>query len=257
MSKEPSSKPARDPQRTRARILHAAEVLFANRGYAATRVQEIADRARINKRMLYHYFGNKLGLYEAVATLNFREILEGAARAGGRAFASEGPVAGLAALIAAYFDAINAHPRYMKFLAWESAAGWTVMNGIEHGALDELRTTFIEILRAGIRGGEFDASVEPESAWSYLVGVPAFYFIYRPRLQLYWEGDLSEPEMVASFRQEIIHFALKAVGARPDPYLLARVTRSDAAGAVALSRRRGGRGERPGRDQQAEPAAAR
>ncbi len=57
----------RDPERTRARILDAAVKEFSARGFAGARVDAIARRARVNKRMLYHYFGDKAAL--------FREIL--------------------------------------------------------------------------------------------------------------------------------------------------------------------------------------
>jgi AcrR family transcriptional regulator len=56
----------RDPDRTRARILKAALVEFAAHGYAGARVDAIARRAKGNKRMLYHYFGNKQALFSAV-----------------------------------------------------------------------------------------------------------------------------------------------------------------------------------------------
>jgi AcrR family transcriptional regulator len=51
--------------RTRARILDAAEKVFAEKGLAGARVDEIADRAAINKRMLYAHFGGKEALYKA------------------------------------------------------------------------------------------------------------------------------------------------------------------------------------------------
>jgi AcrR family transcriptional regulator len=57
---------ARDPQRTRERILAAALREFSARGLAGARVDRIARRARINKRMLYHYFGNKDGLFREI-----------------------------------------------------------------------------------------------------------------------------------------------------------------------------------------------
>src|ERR1017187_10732662 len=56
----------RNPERTRERILSAASREFAERGFAGARVDAIARRAAINKRMLYHYFGNKEGLFKAV-----------------------------------------------------------------------------------------------------------------------------------------------------------------------------------------------
>ena len=57
---------ARNPARTRARILSAALKEFAAQGFAGARVDAIARRASINKRMLYHYFGDKEGLFRAV-----------------------------------------------------------------------------------------------------------------------------------------------------------------------------------------------
>jgi AcrR family transcriptional regulator len=56
----------RNPERTRERILAAALHEFAARGFAGARVDVIARRAPANKRMLYHYFGDKSGLFRAV-----------------------------------------------------------------------------------------------------------------------------------------------------------------------------------------------
>jgi AcrR family transcriptional regulator len=51
---------------TEARILDAAEVAFARRGLAGTRVREIADAAGVNGATLYNYYPSKDALYEAV-----------------------------------------------------------------------------------------------------------------------------------------------------------------------------------------------
>lgn len=56
----------RNPQRTRQRILAAALKEFAAKGFHGARVDLIASRANINKRMLYHYFGDKEALFKAV-----------------------------------------------------------------------------------------------------------------------------------------------------------------------------------------------
>ena len=65
----PPKKPAtalRNPERSRERILFAALKEFAAKGFAGARVDAIARRANINKRMLYHYFGDKEELFKAV-----------------------------------------------------------------------------------------------------------------------------------------------------------------------------------------------
>lgn len=59
---EPSDR-RRDAERTRAEILAVATAEFADRGYDGARVDEIADRTRTTKRMIYYYFGGKKQLY--------------------------------------------------------------------------------------------------------------------------------------------------------------------------------------------------
>jgi AcrR family transcriptional regulator len=71
----------RDPDRTRGRILAAAIAEFAASGLAGARVDAIARRAGSNKRMLYHYFGDKEGLFRAVLRWKIGErqaLFEGA-----------------------------------------------------------------------------------------------------------------------------------------------------------------------------------
>jgi len=57
---------SRDPVRTRQRILRAARREFVSKGFPGARVDAIAGAASVNKRMLYHYFGDKEALYRAV-----------------------------------------------------------------------------------------------------------------------------------------------------------------------------------------------
>lgn len=61
----------RNPERTRQAILKSAGEELAQFGVAGARVDRIAAAAGVNKRMIYHYFGSKDGLCEAV----FRHVL--------------------------------------------------------------------------------------------------------------------------------------------------------------------------------------
>ena len=63
----------RDPDRTRSRILEAALKEFSKGGFAGARVDSIVRRAKVNKRMLYHYFTDKEGLFRAVLRHKIRE----------------------------------------------------------------------------------------------------------------------------------------------------------------------------------------
>jgi AcrR family transcriptional regulator len=66
----------RDAERTRAELLEVATAAFAESGFSGTRVDEIAERTRTTKRMIYYYFGGKEQLYLAVLENAYRSIRE-------------------------------------------------------------------------------------------------------------------------------------------------------------------------------------
>jgi AcrR family transcriptional regulator len=64
----------RNPDQTKEQILQAAIGEFAANGLGGARVDTIAERAKANKRMIYHYFENKEGLFQAVLERAYEEI---------------------------------------------------------------------------------------------------------------------------------------------------------------------------------------
>lgn len=99
----------RDPARTRERILGAALKEFAARGFAGARVDRIAQRARVNKRMLYHYFGNKEDLFRAILRLKVAD----------RAWIEQAP-ADLGDLLAYWFRLASDDVDWVRLIQWEA-----------------------------------------------------------------------------------------------------------------------------------------
>src|SRR6187200_3680066 len=71
--------PSADPQPTRDRVIAAAAVEFAARGFDGAKVDRIAARARVNKAMLYYHFKNKADLYRAILRDLFQSMAEAVA----------------------------------------------------------------------------------------------------------------------------------------------------------------------------------
>ena len=53
-------------QQRRAQLLDVSRELFAERGFEATSIEEIANRAGVSKPIVYEHFGSKEGIYEVV-----------------------------------------------------------------------------------------------------------------------------------------------------------------------------------------------
>ncbi len=60
---------------TEHRILLAAEQVFLEKGMAGARMQDIADRAGINKALLHYYFRSKEKLFDAIFEANFKQFI--------------------------------------------------------------------------------------------------------------------------------------------------------------------------------------
>jgi len=71
---------ARDAAATQQRIIDAATDEFAAHGISGARVDEIAAKADVNKRMLYYYFGSKEQLFREILR---RKLAERVAEAAG------------------------------------------------------------------------------------------------------------------------------------------------------------------------------
>src|SRR5436309_12137627 len=59
----------------RAQLIDVGRVVFAKRGYEATSMEEIADRAKVSKPIVYEHFGGKEGLYAVVVDREVEHIV--------------------------------------------------------------------------------------------------------------------------------------------------------------------------------------
>jgi AcrR family transcriptional regulator len=110
-------KQIRDPDATRARILSAARHEFAGKGLGGARVDKIATRARANKRMMYHYFGNKEDLFRITL-----EEAYAAFRAAEAALAIEKdePIIAMSRLVAFTWSYYLEHPEFITLVNTEN-----------------------------------------------------------------------------------------------------------------------------------------
>ena len=112
---------------SRAGLIESALTLFAARGYEAVGVQEIAATAGVTKPTLYHFFGSKLGLLEALLG-QYAAPLDDAVVAACAAYRHD-LAATLDLLARAYLDFVAHCPQYYRF---ELACGYAAKAGDPH-----------------------------------------------------------------------------------------------------------------------------
>jgi AcrR family transcriptional regulator len=142
--------PAKLP--TKQRIEQAALQLFAAKGFEATGIRELADRAGLSTSALYHYMGSKDELLVAFMVESMTELTKvtAAALAG-----ADGPAAQLAALVRAHvgFHTLDAQRSLVsddELRAVSDAAFTKVMQ-----LRDGYERLWAQTLEDGRRTGEF------------------------------------------------------------------------------------------------------
>ncbi len=96
----------------RNNILACALRLFAAKGYDAVGVQEIVDAAGITKPTLYHYYGSKYGLLEALLAEHFSQLN---LRLGLAAFYKHDLPATIEETTRAFFQYARENPTFYRF----------------------------------------------------------------------------------------------------------------------------------------------
>ena len=133
---------------TRAAILAAARAEFSAKGLSGARVREIAERAGVNKQLLYYYFGSKDDLYRAALEAVYAEIreLERGLNLGGLP-----PLEAMEALIGFSFDYLARHPDFIGMLNHENAHG--AQHVRQSSAIRATNSPLIELIAATLKRG--------------------------------------------------------------------------------------------------------
>ena len=204
----------RDPEATKLRILAAATQEFAKFGLGGARVDHIAARAKSNKRMLYHYFGNKEDLF--TRTL---EDAYGAFRTAEAALELEkdDPVTALQRLMRFTFDYYLANPEFITLVNSENLHKARHIKGST--AMDAMNKTFVSrmkyLLTKGADAGVYLPGLDAVQILITVSGLGFHYLTNRYTGAIVYGRDLQSPEALRDRTKFNVEAILRIV-CRPD-----------------------------------------
>jgi TetR/AcrR family transcriptional regulator len=163
--------------RTKARIFRAGAELFAAKGPAGARVDEIAQLAGVNKERIYAYFGSKGGLYREV-------LIDVYARAAHNkrllALTEDDIETMTGTVVDTFFEIHEENPSFWRLLSWENLNGGSGLRAIDW---QQIRSAYIAHLQAlytiGQKRGVFRADVDFTTYLMLLFSMTYFYFSNR------------------------------------------------------------------------------
>lgn len=196
----------RDAEKSKQRILAAAEQEFADKGFFGARVDEIAEQAKINKRMIYAYFGDKEGLYKQVLSTVYRRM-EG----------SEQPLVDsgysgvelVREIISAYFAFLKSNPSVVSILMWENLNRGRYLNEIESSRIERSTSQyFVRKLEEGKKDGTFRADIDAWHTVLSMITTCFANFSNQYTLSKLFHTDLSDEDMIEQRKQYTIQMIL-------------------------------------------------
>ena len=182
----------RDAERTRADLLTIATQVFAEDGYSGARVDEIAERTRSTKRMIYYYFGGKEQLYLAVLEQAYTSIR---AAEGNLALDDLAPVDALRQLAELTYDHHREHPDFIRLVSIENIHRGEFIRRIH--SLPSLSTPLVSrldrLLAAGRATGQFRSDVDAVDVHMVISAYCVFQVANQHTFRYLFGRDLTAP----------------------------------------------------------------
>jgi AcrR family transcriptional regulator len=173
MTVSPARARRRDAAATREALLTAGAELFAERGYDGVPVAAIAGKAGVNKAMINYHFGGKRGLYLAIVSTTFADII---GRVEALADSPRPAPEVLRELIAAVGElATRRHPHFCSMMLREVVAGG---KNLDPNLIDKparVLGAVQRIIERGVAAGDL-RPVDPLLTHLSLVGSLVFFF---------------------------------------------------------------------------------
>ncbi len=202
----PAQRP-RNPELTKSDILVAAREEFCEFGLDGARVDRIAERASANKRLLYHYFGNKEALYEAVLIDAYREIREGEMKLH---LGDLAPVAAMQRLVEFTFDHFRDNPWFIRLLATENILRAEYVRRVAE--IPRMHSPIVDLLRSVLAAGQdeglFRSGIDPVHLYISIAGVSYFYFSNIHTLSVIFRVPLHSKKEMAARRSHVVEVIL-------------------------------------------------
>lgn len=207
-----ASAPAAGGGGAREALLAAARSEFAAKGLGGARVAMIAERAGVNKQLLYYYFGSKDGLYRSALESVYAEIRD---LERGLRLDEAAPEEAMAKLVGFSFDYLAQHPDFIGLLNHENARG--AMHVRSSPAIRATNSPLIELIAAtlkrGVRAKVFRSNVDPVELYISVAGMSYFFFSNRLTLTSIFGRDLSQPKVAEAYKRHVVSLAM--AGLRP------------------------------------------
>lgn len=204
---------------SREAILGAAEIVFAEHGFDGARVDAIAHLSGYDKKLLFRYYGDKLGLYAEVLKRADQEahallaaVFAPLLKDESTALQAQQWRRFLTTMVQTLFDYLLDHPRFMRMLTWEMAEGWLTFTQISARFPPEYMSQFEMLFQKARSAGLLRSDFSPMIQFTMLLQICQTYLVSLPLYKTVLPGsDLSSASALAQAREFLTDFVVAGI----------------------------------------------
>ncbi len=206
-----------DKGKTREKIIQVAIKSFARDGYHGATVDEIVEKAKINKRMVYHYFKDKEGLYRAVHLRGWNELQKSFEKSL-QDFRWDQVHEGTAEqtlLIEAMkflFDFAVDHPLFHRLIIWDALEGGKVTRSLWKEIRAPLYDQTSMLILAAQQHGLLPQDLKINHLIISSLGLVSFYFTFANSMEEMFGKDPLSPTAIAERKEQVILSFKRMIG---------------------------------------------
>jgi len=195
-------------ERTRATVLEAAEHVFAEKGYAAARLEDVAARVGIRRASMVYYFRDKRELHDAVLGNIFSVLLDRYQAV----LRTPVPLPQrIEAIVDAWVGYVAERPTVARLLLWEAAEGSQKPVSLAAGRAAAVISALTGAIHEGQHQGLFHP-IDPIHFIFTIVGATVFFVAATPRLVLDLPFNPLNPHQLDAHRTELLGISRRLLG---------------------------------------------
>ncbi|MBL8584466.1 MAG: TetR family transcriptional regulator [Rhizobiaceae bacterium] len=200
----------RDAERTKAAVLAAATREFADHGFGGARIELVAKRAKVNKQLIYYYFGSKEALYVAVLEETYARL-----RASEAALDVDAldPVQGITELALFNWRYHCQHPELISIVRTENLHKAKFLKRSERvrSLNSPLIATLEALLRRGVEQGVFRADVDAVQTYMTIAALSFYYLSNQWTLRVHFNLRPPEKDVLDAWGSHIVQVVLASL----------------------------------------------
>jgi len=186
---------------TKDKVIQSAIKLFAKKGFDATSMREIAERAGVTKPMIYYHYRNKEDLYFSLLDEYLSKFIQ---KVDGVFSLPISPQEKIQSFVELYIKHLKKNPKIFRIINREITGNRKHLDKLTDNYFSKIHSALAKVIDDGIKEGSFK-TLDPHATAFTLIGTIVFYFAERTVIERLSGGNIQTEKLIDTLPAHILN----------------------------------------------------